>query len=91
MPPVEDIESEDEDDDELLTKEVEQEATLEKKDFEGEEVLKEEVSTTKEKDNEQNLSDDPTEKQKEMAKGKGKPQKWTLPMQTYQGQKCHEH
>ena len=65
MPPVEDIESEDENDDELLTKEVEQEATLEKKYF-GEEVLEEEVSTTKEKDNEQSVSDDPTEEQKEM-------------------------
>ena len=63
LPPVEDIESEDEDDDdELLTKEVEQEASLEKKEIEGGEVPME-VSTTKEKDVEENVLDDPTEKE----------------------------
>ena len=64
MPPVEDIESEDEDDDGLLTKEVEQEASLEKKEIEGDEVPKE-LSRAEEKDDEENVLDDSTEKDKE--------------------------
>ena len=64
LPPVEDIESDDEDDDELLKKEIEQEASPEK-DFEaGNEVLKE-LSTAKEKGDEANVLDDPTEKDNE--------------------------
>ena len=67
MPPVEDIESEDEDDDELLTKEMEQEASPEKKEMEGDEVPME-VRTSKEKDVEENVLDEATEKDKETMK-----------------------
>ena len=58
MPPVEDIESDDEDDDEF-TKEMEKVASPEK-DFEG----NKELSTAKEKEDEANVLDDPSEKNK---------------------------
>ena len=60
LPPVEDIESEDEDDDKLLTKEVEEEASLEK--GSDDVAVQMEVVTAKEKEGEANVLDDTTEK-----------------------------